>query len=78
MEISISDAKRNLSKLVQQLIDGKEDVIYISKNGRTVAKLTLCKDKKCMRLGAATKEMKGLNLSFEEFNNIPIGDFYAD
>ena len=41
MEISISDAKRNLSKLVQQLIDGKEDVIYISKNGRTVAKLTL-------------------------------------
>ena len=78
MEISIFDAKRNLSKLVQQLNDGKEDVIYISKNGKTVAKLTLCKDKKCMRLGAAIKEMKGLTLSLEEFNNIPIGGFYAD
>lgn len=75
MEISICDAKRNLSKLIQQLIDEKEDVIYISKNGKPVAKLTLIKDKKSMRLGAAKNEMKDFNLSLEEFNNISIDEF---
>ena len=36
MEISIYDAKTHLSSLIQSLVDEKEDVIYISKNGKPI------------------------------------------
>ena len=75
MEICVSEAKTHLSNLIQQLIDGKEDIIYISKNGKLVAQLTLVKNKKYERLGAARKEMQGFDLSLEDFNNIPIDCF---
>lgn len=78
MEISIYDAKTHLSNLIQQLVDEKEEIIYISKNGKPVVQLTLIKSKKSKRLGAAKKEMKDFNLSLEEFNDIPINDFYGD
>lgn len=78
MEISIYDAKTHLSNLIQQLIDEKEEVIYISKNGKPVVQLSLIKSKKNKRLGAAKKEMKDFDLSLEEFNNIPVDDFYGD
>ena len=78
MEISIYDAKTHLSNLIQQLVDEKEEIIYISKNGKPVVQLTLIKNKKSKRVGAAKKEMKGFNLSLEDFNNIPVGDFCGD
>ena len=78
MEISIYDAKTHLSNLIQQLVDEKEEIIYISKNGKPVVQLTLIKNKKSKRVGVAKKEMKDFNLSLEEFNNIQVGDFYGD
>ena len=78
MEISIYDAKTHLSNLIQQLIEEKEDIIYISKNGKPVVQLTLIRNKKSKRLGVAKKEMKDFDLSLDEFNAIPIGDFYGD
>lgn len=78
MEISIYDAKTHLSNLIQQLVEEKEDVIYISKNGKPLVQLTLIKNKKSNRVGVVKKEMKGFNLSLEDFNNIPIDDFYGD
>lgn len=78
MEISIYNAKAHLSNLIQQLIEEKEDVIYISKNGKPVVQLTLIRNKKSKRLGAAKKEMKDFDLSLDEFNAIPVDEFYGD
>ena len=78
MEISIYDAKTHLSNLIQQLLDEKEEVIYIYKNGQPVVQLTLIKTKKSKRLGIAKKEMKGFDISLEDFNDISINDFYGD
>ena len=78
MEISIYDAKTHLSKLIQQLVEEKEEVIYISKNGKPIVQLTLIRNKKSKRIGAAKNEMKGFTLSLEDFNSIPIDNFYGD
>lgn len=78
MEISIYDAKAHLSNLIQQLVEEKEEVIYIKKNGKPIVQLTLIRNKKSKRIGAAKKEMKDFNLSLEEFNDIPIDEFYGD
>ena len=78
MEISIYDAKTRLSNLIQQLVEEKEEIIYISKNGKPIVQLTLIKNKKTKRLGIAKKEMTCFNLSQEEFDSIPIDDFYGD
>ena len=78
MEINIYDAKTHLSNLIQQLVEEKEDVIYISKNGKPIVQLTLIKNKQSKRIGAAKKEMKGFDLSLEDFNNIQIDNFYGD
>ena len=78
MEISIYDAKTHLSNLIQQLVEEKEEVIYISKNGKPVVQLTLIRNKNNTRLGAARKEMKGFNLSLEDFNSIPVDEFYGE
>ena len=78
MEISIYDAKAHLSSLIKQLEDENEDVIYISKNGKPIAQLTLIKNKSSKRLGAAKKEMADFDLTQEEFDSIQIDDFYGD
>jgi antitoxin (DNA-binding transcriptional repressor) of toxin-antitoxin stability system len=80
MEINIYEAKTNLSKLAQLLVDEKEDEIIICKNGSPIVKMTkIQKDKKTKRIGAAKEEMKGYNISLEEFNSISvIDDFYGD
>ena len=78
MEINIYDAKTHLSNLIQQLVEEKEDVIYISKNGKPIVQLTLIKNKKAKRLGVAQKEMAGFIISQEEFDSIPIDDFYGE
>ena len=75
MELSIYETKANFSKLVQLLIDGKEDSITVSKNGKPVIQLVpICK-KNSKRIGAAKKEMEGFELDLEEFNSIDVGDF---
>lgn len=78
MEISIYDAKTHLSSLIKTLVEEKEEVIYISKNGKPIVQLTLIRHKNNKRLGAAKKEMNGFDISLEDFNNIPIGDFYGE
>ncbi|MBR0294855.1 MAG: hypothetical protein IJQ67_02980 [Bacilli bacterium] len=55
MKIDISTAKANLSKLIQCLIDGKEDYIIITKYGKPLVKMTqVCKNTS-KRIGAAKK-----------------------
>ncbi len=75
MELSIYETKTNFSKIIQLLIDGKEDTIIVSKNGTPVAQLTPITKKNSKRVGIAKKEMDGFDLSLEDFNSIEIGDF---
>lgn len=75
MEISVYDAKTNFSKIVQSLIDGKEEIVIVSKNGKPVVQMTLICQKNSKRVGIAKKEMAGFNMSLEEFNEIPTLDF---
>ena len=75
MELSIYETKSQFSKLVQLLIDGKEEAITVSKNGKPVVQLVpICK-KNSKRIGSAKKEMQELDLDLDEFNSIAIGDF---
>ena len=71
MELSVSEAKNNLSKAIQTLIDGKEEKIVITKNGKPVVQMTLYSKKVNKRIGIAKNEMKGFDMSLEEFNSIP-------
>ena len=75
MEINIYEAKSNFSKLVQSLIDGKEEVIIISKNGKPVVQMTTIAKKNSKRVGIAKKEMENFDISLEEFNSIEIDGF---
>lgn len=75
MEVNIYDAKTNFSKIIQSLIDEKEDEIIISKNGKPVVKMVLINSRNNKRIGAAKKEMSGFDMSVEEFDSIPIEDF---
>ena len=75
MEVSIYEAKTNFSKIIQLLIDGKNDIIIISKNGKPVVQMTLLNKKNTKRVGIAKKEMEGFDMSLEEFNSIPVEDF---
>ena len=75
MELSIYETKAQFSKLVQLIIDGKEESITVSKNGKPVVQLVpICK-KNHKRIGNAKKEMQGFELDLDEFNSIPVGDF---
>lgn len=71
MELSVSKAKNNLSKVIQSLMDGKEERIVITKNGKPVVQMTLYSKKDSKRIGIAKNEMKGFDMSLEEFNSIP-------
>ena len=75
MEISIYDAKTNFSKIVQSLIDGTEELIIVSKNGKPVVKMEAFVKKNSKRVGAAKKEMEDFDISLEDFNAIPAIDF---
>ena len=75
MEFNIYEAKTNFSKIVQLLIDEKEEVIIVSKNGKPVVQMTLISKKNSKRIGAAKKEMEGFDMSLEDFDSIPTLDF---
>ena len=72
MELSIYEAKSNLSKVIQSLLDEKEDVVIITKNGKPVVQMTLINKRNNKRIGAAEKEMKEFDISVEDLNSIPI------
>ena len=75
MNLSIYETKSQLSKLVQLIIDNKEESITITKNGKPVVQLVpICK-KNSKRVGVAKKEMEGFDLDLQEFNSIPVEDF---
>ena len=75
MELSLYETKTNFSKVVQDLIDGKEETIIVTKNGKPVVQMTLISKKNSKRIGIAKKEMQGFDMSLEEFNAIPTLDF---
>ena len=75
MGVGIYEAKVKFSKIIQSLIDGKEEQVIISKNGKPVVQMILLTKKNSKRVGAAKKEMEGFDLSLEDFNSIPVGDF---
>ena len=75
MEMSIYEAKTNFSKIIQSLIDGKEEVVIVSKNGKPVVQISLITKKNSKRVGIAKKEMKDFDISLEDFNSIPTLDF---
>lgn len=74
MIIDINNVDEELSSLIQSLIDGQNESIYITKDGKYVAKLSLI-DQKSARIGVAKKEMNGFDVSMDSFDKIPIDDF---
>lgn len=75
MEISVYDAKANFSKIIQALIDEKEEEIIVTKNGKPVVQMVLLSKKNSKRVGIAKKEMNDFDISLEDFNAIPTLDF---
>ena len=75
MKLSIQEAQTNFSEIVQEIIDGKEEYVIISKNGKPVVKILPIENKNFKRIGVAKKEMEGFSISLEEFNSIPVGEF---
>ena len=74
MEITLYEAKANLSKIIQSLIDKKEEEIIISKNGKPIVQMTLIHKKNSKRIGVIDKK-NSLSITQEEFDSIEIGDF---
>lgn len=75
MELNLYSVKTNFSKVIQQLIDGEEEIIIITKNGKPVVQMTPIIKKNSKKIGAAKNEMKGFDISLEEFDSIEIEDF---
>ena len=59
MQVTIPEAKTNLSNLVRLVETGKEDFIIIARYGKPVAKLVPCHDVPgSKRIGAAKGKLK--------------------
>lgn len=69
MEIDIYNADAELSSLIELLVEEKEKVIYLSKDGKPIAQLTLIKNEN-KRVGGAKEEMAEFDISLEDFNSI--------
>lgn len=64
-QVNMLEAKSNLSALIKQLEDGKEDKIAIARNGNPVALLTLIKPEDIpQRIGVA----RGLKLTPDDWD----------
>ena len=75
MEINLYNAKAQFSKIIQDLIDEKEDTIIITKNGKPVVEMKSITKKNSKRIGAAKKEMAGFHFSQEQFDSLIIEEF---
>jgi antitoxin (DNA-binding transcriptional repressor) of toxin-antitoxin stability system len=59
MQVSVLEAKTNLSKLVKLVESGKEDEIIIARYGKPVVKMVICNDTPISkRLGVAKGKIK--------------------
>lgn len=74
MNYSVDEAKAKLTNIIQQLVEKKEDVIFITQNGEPIVQMVRY-NSASNRVGAAKKEMKDFDISLEDFNNIPINNF---
>lgn len=76
-QVNMHEAKTGLSKLIQMLENGEEDVIYIARNGVSAAQLTLVpKVDVSKRIGIAKGQIK----VSEDFDDIfdSLDDTIAD
>lgn len=66
MEFNVNEAKTKFSKLIKLLIEHKQDVIYITKNGKPVIQMTLIPQENTL-VGSG----KGIlhNFDFEDFQS---------
>ena len=59
MQVSVLEAKTNLSKLVKLVESGKEDEIIIARYGKPVVKMVICNDTPVSkRIGVAKGKIK--------------------
>ena len=70
MKIDISDAEKNIDKIMDALSNGEVDTILVCKDGIPVVQMKSISNETNLRVGAAKKEMNGFDLSLEDFNNI--------
>ena len=75
---SIFEAKTNLSKLINSLINKENNFIVIMKNGTPVAKIVPYENKNGVQIGLAKDILPALS-SIDEFNSIDVEkDFYGN
>lgn len=69
MQVSVLDAKTNLSNLIRKIETGEEDNIIISRYGKPVVKMVLCQDVSVeKRIGIAKGKLKSPN-DLDQYNN---------
>ena len=75
MEVNIYEAKANLSRLIQFLIDEKEDEVIICKNGTPVVQMSRIQPKKkTRRIGIAKGKLPDLDL--DVFNSVDVEELF--
>ena len=74
MRLTIDEMKTHFMEAIQDLIDGKEDIIIIIKDNKPVVQMTSISERINKRVGIAKKEMNGFDISLEEFNSISTFD----
>ena len=74
IKITVTEFRKNVDYYLKR--SQKEDVL-ITKYGEPY-RLLSSNNKNYLRVGAAKKELKGLDTSLETLNSIPIDDFYGD
>lgn len=73
--VDILEAEKDFDLLVDLLLSGKEQTVFIMKNHVPVIQMVPVSHLNNQRIGAAKKEMDGFDISLEEFNSIPLSDF---
>ena len=69
IQLNMHEAKTNLSKLIEQLIQGDE--IVIARGNKPVAKLVILDEINAQRKGGSARRMITIDKSFDE----PLEDF---
>ncbi len=77
MELNIYEAKANLSKIINELINETDEPIYICKYGKPVAQIIPINKNKNKRIGAG-KELLA-SFDYDEFESVDLTSmFYGD
>ena len=75
MKIDITELQNNFEEIIQKLETHEEKTIFVIKDGKPLIKMELCGYDFPNRLGAASEELKGFDMSLEEFNSLDIDEF---